>query len=189
MESPQLANALLHEFQRCRDAFNFYVALQSKIVAKNNDKKIAISCYNAYMDFVSHLYEFYLGNITKRENCRNAKGKEVDKIINNEVEKLLIKKIEGIKRGEAHQYENDISYYDVTVPEEFGREFRAVRNMRSHAGHERSEYDLASFFIKYHRFVYILFEYPHWLWSAEEFPDHDWLAIERFANAIAAKDT
>lgn len=142
--------------------------------------------YDAYTDFVAHLYEFYLGCI-KRNNIvrREIKGQEIDEILNAEVKKLLKIRRDRIIRGHAPAYENHISYYEVEVPDEFGKSFRTVRNIRSHAMAKRSEFDLATFYIKYHRFVFLLFEEPHWLWSIEQFPEHDWLAIERFANAIS----
>jgi hypothetical protein len=155
---------------------------------KKPDKKLAISCYNAYVDFIAHLYEFCLGCIRRDERFpNNVSGQGVDSIVNAEVEKLLKIRRDSIVRGDAPPYENHISYYEVQVPKEFGAEFRAVRNIRSHVGEARSHFDLASFYIKYHRFAYLLFESSHWLWRMEKFPDHDWQAIERFALAISQK--
>lgn len=190
MDKVLLTNALAHEFQRCRDAFGLYVVIHSLVLNGNRDKKIAIGCYNAYVDFVSHLYEFYLGCI-KRDGRfpKNIAGQEVDKIVNSEVRKLLKIRRDRITRGDAPSYENHISHYEVEVPEEFGTRFRAVRNIRSHACEKRSEFDLADFYTKYHKFVYLLFEEPQWLWNAELFPEHNWHAIEKFAEAIVPKHT
>jgi hypothetical protein len=114
-------------------------------------------------------------------------GKAVDDILNAEVEKLLRLRRERILRGDAPPYENHISYYEVPVPREFGAMFRTARNIRSHALAKRSEFDLADFYLKYHRFAYILFHEPAWLWDSDYFPEHEWLAVERFAKAVARK--
>jgi hypothetical protein len=159
------------------------------ILGGNTDRKISIAGYNAYSDFVAHLYEFYLGCI-KRDGRfpRNVSGKAVDAILNAEVKKLLKIRRDRIIRGDAPSYENHISSYEVEVPEEFGSLFRSVRNIRSHAIAKRSEFDLADFYLKYHRFIYLLFEEPQWLWNIEQVPEHDWLAIEKFAKAISVKN-
>lgn len=178
-------NALVHEFKRCHDAFSRYTGLHLLLLSGNTDRTVAIASYNAYSDFVSHLYEFYVGCI-KLDNRfgRNVSGKAADAVINAEVKKLLKIRRERILRGNAATYENHLSHYEVEVPEEFGSMFRSVRNMRSHAIPERSEFDLADFYHKYHRFIYLLFEEPQWLWSTDKLPDHDCHAIERFAKAL-----
>jgi hypothetical protein len=188
MRNVLLTNALAHEFQRCRDAFALYTALLFLVLGGNTDRKIAIASYNAYSDFVSHLYEFYLGCI-KRDGrfSRDVSGKAVDAILNAEVKKLLKIRRERIIRGDAPRYENHVSCYEVEVPDEFGSMFRSVRNIRSHAIAERSDFDLAAFYLRYHQFVFLLFEEPQWLWNVEKFPEHDWFAIEKFSKAIVAK--
>lgn len=188
MRDTLLTNALAHEFQRCRDAFGYYAYLHSLVLSGNNEKKVAIACYNAYSDFVAHLYEFYLGCIKSDGRFpKKVYGAGVDSILNREVGKLLNIRRERILRGDAEPHENHISYYEVEVPEEFGAQFRAVRNIRSHAMSERSNFDLANFYLKYHRFIYLLFVDPQWLWNIEQFPEHNWHAIEEFSKAITAK--
>lgn len=189
MEDTLLTNALAHEFQRCRDTFALFTALHFLILSGNDERNIAIASYNTYSDFISHLYEFYLGCI-KRDGRfgRKPLGKAVDTAMNAEVTKLLKLRRDRIIRGDAPSYENHTSHYEVKVPDEFGTMFRSVRNIRSHAIAERSEFDLADFYHKYHRFIILLFDEPQYLWNAEELPEHDWLAIERFAGAITCKD-
>ena len=111
----------------------------------------------------------------------------MDAILNSHTRKLLQLRRDRIVRGDAPSYENHTSYYEVEVPEEFGARFRFVRNIRSHAVAERSTFNLAEFYLKYHRFIYLLFEEPQWLWNVERFPEHDWHAIEEFARAIEEK--
>jgi hypothetical protein len=183
-----LTNALAHEFERCRNAFALFSGLHSLILRGNTERETSIACYNAYTDFVAHLYEFYLGCIKRGgRSGRKTSGQAIDAILNAEVKKLLKIRKDRIIHGYAPAYENDISCYEVEVPEEFGLLFRFVRNIRSHAMAERSEFDLAAFYIKYHRFIYLLFVEPQWLWNVELVPEHDWLAIEEFAKAISVK--
>lgn len=183
-----LTNSLAHEFQRCRDAFELYAGLHFLILSGETDRNMLIACYNAYSDFVAHLYEFYLGCIKQDHRFPNkVSGKTIDAIINAEVKKLLNIRKDRIIRGDAPPYENHISCYEVEVPDEFGSLFRSVRNNRSHVTAERSEFDLVDFYLKYHQFIYLLYEEPQWLWNMEQFPNHDWLEIERFAKAISTK--
>ena len=181
------ANTLMHEFQRCRNAFKTYTELHQLIISGCLDRNTAISCYNAYTDFVAHLYEFYCGCI-KRNSAKekDIKGQKVDRIINAEVEKLLKNRRDSILRGEAPDYENNFSHYQIGVPREFGSMLREVRNLRNHALAKRSAFDLSLFYRNYHRFVWLLYESPQWLWNSEKFPDHDWREIEKFAKQIAA---
>ncbi|BCM24749.1 hypothetical protein [Methyloradius palustris] len=189
MQNELLTNALAHEFQRCRDAFNLFAGLHLILATGNQDKKIAIASYNAYSDFVSHLYEFYLGCIRRDGRFpKHIKGAAVDKVLNNEVKKLLNIRRDRILRGDAPSYENDISTYQVEVPEEFGLQFRSVRNIRSHASSDRSQFNLAIFYFKYHKFIYLLFEEPHWLWDIDKFPEHNWYAIEEFSKTIVRQN-
>jgi len=185
-----LSNALAHEFHRCREAFEYYAYLHSLVLGGNQEKKISIACYNAYSDFVSHLYEFYLGCIKSDGRfSKRISGAEVDSILNKEVQRILKIRRERILRGNAEPHENHISSYEVEVPEEFGSQFRSVRNIRSHAMSDRSTYNLADFYLKYHRFIYLLFVEPQWLWNIEKFPEHDWHAIEEFSKVITAKQS
>jgi hypothetical protein len=177
------AIALAHEFHRCRDSFELFVYLSSLIVSGAEDRQLGIRCYNAYVDFVSQLYEFYLGFGGGR------KGRSMDLFINDEVRKLLKIKRDRILRGDAPSWENHISYYEVELPAEFAYNFRTVRNLRSHADSLRASFDLSEFFKKYHKFVHLLYEEPHWLWSRENVKEYDWLQIERFAKTLSEKRT
>lgn len=172
--------ALAHEFQRCQDSFEVFIYLSSLIVGGAKDRQLGISCYNAYVDFVSQLYEFYLG-------FAGRKGQAMDIFINNEVSKLLKIRRERILRGDAPAWENHISYYEVEVPEEFGRYFRTVRNLRSHADPSRASFNLAEFYKKYHRFIILLYEEPQWLWNIENVKEYDWLEIEMFSKVLFNK--
>lgn len=173
--------ALAHEFHRCRESFELFAHLSSLIVSGAVDRQLGIRCYNAYVDFISQLYEFYLGFAGGR------KGRLVDLFINGAVRRLLKIKRDRILRGNAPSWENHISYYEVEVPEEFGFNFRTVRNLRSHADSLRASFDLSEFFKKYHKFVYLLYEEPQWLWNRENVKEYDWLQIERFSKMLSER--
>jgi hypothetical protein len=180
-----LTNALAHEFKRCEDAFALFTGLHSLVLNGSKERQIAIATYNSYTDFISHLYEFYLGCIKRDGRFSNKiSGTDVDTIINSEVKKLLNLRRNRILRGEELPYENHIYIHQIVIPDDFGFMFRTVRNIRSHATAKRSEFDLADFYHKYHIFIYLLFTEPKWLWNIEKFPEHDWLAIEKFSKAI-----
>ena len=183
--TPELTNALVHEFEQARNSFEVFARLMLIAEANLNDKTVSIRCYNTYSDFVFHLYEFYRGLIEfdKRYPAKPT-WSEIDGIIKQETEKLLAMRRNRIVKGYAPSYEKHISCYEVAVPDTFAPSFRKVRNCRAHALAERSTLDLAEFFLKYHRFVLLLFDESQWLWNAELIPEHDWLGIERFVQGI-----
>src|SRR5436305_1797387 len=90
-----------HEFFRCKESFNSF-RLQLLLLPNDDTKRQRLNCYNTYVDFLSHLYEFYLGFIkrdakfkqtgiyTVYPGFKNLKQHEiVDIIFNEEVEKLF----------------------------------------------------------------------------------------------------
>lgn len=182
-----LVVTLIHEFRRCKAAFHTYIFLYEQLLVGVNDQNLKLSCYNAYVDFVAHLYEFYLACIEQDKRYpQKLKWNQIDQIMHIEVDRLLKVRRDRIQRGDAAPWENDISVYEVKLPVEFGSRFRKVRNLRSHVNPERVDFNLGEFYENYHSFVYLLYDELLWLWdvNAETVLNQDWGEIEKFADVI-----
>lgn len=183
---------LAHEFLLCKESFDRFIYFSSMNILGKRDKFTIIRSHDAYSRFLSHLYEFYVGCIQK-ERCDTGKipHGDLDKLFNAEVTRILYSKVHAIENGYAPSWENHISVYQVDVPDDFGTQFRRIRNRTSHVSIKRaepsSELSLVEFHKKYHKFVYLLFAMPLWSWSAENIEKEDWMSIEDFDLSVKAE--
>lgn len=184
-----LTTTLVHELALCKESFDRFTYFAGKNIYGDDSKKIKIQSYNAYVSFLHHLYEFYIGCI-KREfrDTASIKSEVSDDVLNKEVEKLLRNKRNAIENGYAPKWENHISVYQVDVPKEFASSFRQIRNRTAHADIKRAapegQLTVGKFYERYHQFIYILYESPHWIWTAPDVETFDWQAIEEFSLAV-----
>ena len=196
----QLLNTTLaHEFYRCSDAFDSFCYLIATL-PENNTKQRSLDCYNKYVDFLSHLYEFYLPLIKRDVKYKQigvykdypafvgkSEHEIIDIIFKEEAEKLFRNRRNRILHGYPDNLGHRIDFYDCTVPEDFGKHFRFVRNRRSHVDYRRASNDfdisLKDFFEKYHKFVLIMYYECRWNNQVDE-NTFDWQAIDDFATVI-----
>ncbi|RYE50093.1 MAG: hypothetical protein EOP21_04595 [Hyphomicrobiales bacterium] len=178
MVDVQLCKALKHEFLRCQEAFEEF-AIKSKImfVRNDGDRRTAYSCYNAYVRFIHHLYEFEMGAVIRdRLDTGNIAHTLADKYILSEMHRILRNRREAIIDGSAPDWENDLSYYPSQPPSDFAEKFRKIRNKSSgHVSYERPKMNITDFYRDYHKFVYLMyFEARSW-WGRQfdVFPDLD----------------
>ena len=182
-----LTTTLAHEFKRCKTAFLIFEMLFLQLLTSKGNQHIKIECYNAYVDFAAHLYEFYVSCIKNdKRYSQNLTSKQTDEVIKIEVARLLKIRRERILHGDAPISENHISVYEITVPENFGENFRKVRNLRSHVNQQRVSFSLSKFYKDYHFFLSLIYEELIWLWDTDlpEAPKQDWGEIESFADAV-----
>jgi hypothetical protein len=190
---------LAHEFNRCTKDFESFCFL-SATLPDNNTKVRHLDCYNTYVDFLSHLYEFYIGLIKKDskfkqkgiykdyESFKNKQEHEIiDLIFNEEVGKLFRNRKNRILNGYKDNLGYRIDFYECDIPEKFGEHFRYMRNRRNHVDYRRAsnnfDISLKDFFELYHKFILILYYECVWLWHVNE-DEFDWLAIDDFASEI-----
>ncbi len=135
-------------------------------------KKVLVA-YNSYALFIQHLYEYFIACL-KRDNLntKNIDSDTADDLFNLEVNKILRIWRIGIDKGFAPSWANDRSYYEGECPEEFGKDFRNIRNSLSHADVRRisggNRITLTEFHNKYHKYVYMLYESAQGHWSIEK---------------------
>ena len=183
-----LTTAIAHEYLKSRDCFNLFVQNEN-IKTKINSKELKIRSYNLYSDFLLHLYEFYVGCFKRdRKSTEDIHWTALDKLFTSEAQKLIDNAADRIRSGRAPEWENDISYYLVSIPDEFGMHFRRIRNRHGHVDHKRAsgeEINLSDFFKKYHKFIYLLYSSPAWIWLVEDLESYDFKSIEEFEIAVA----
>jgi len=191
--------ALAHEFYRCIDSFISF-KYHLSLIETEKSKRTKILCYNSYVDFLSHLYEFYI-NLIKRDKkynetglyknypsfkCKKKKHEKTDIVLREEVEKLMRNRKNRIVKGYKDNLGLNISFYDKPVPTDFGMHFRFMRNRRNHVDYKRinaNDISLTVFYKRYHKFVEVLFEETIGLWIVDE-NKVNWKEIDEFAQEI-----
>lgn len=173
---------LRHEFFRCNDSFEEFDRYGEQMILQGRTKELSYRAYNAYTNFIHHLYEFLMGCHAREAHntdITNKKGEERIKIIEGYVmrhaQRIMDQYRDSIKNGTAPPWVNHISCYDVTVPAEFAKDFREYRNKTvGHVAYERaSKLSLTEFYEKYHKYLYLLYRESIYWWGkqGDEFPD------------------
>lgn len=180
----KLVNVLFHEFVMCEKAFDKFVLFAGSNILGNTDSNVKLNSYNAYSEFLSKLYEFYVGCF-KRENrdTKNIDHETLDSLFTSEAEKLMRNRRNMIEKGYAPEWENHISYYQETVPSDFGKDFRDVRNNTSHTDYRRAggnRIGLMGFYRKHHKYVHLLYYSALFAWSGNTHQNHKLEHIEEF---------
>ena len=181
--------ALKHEFLRCEDAFKEFEKFGTAMImmaqtqaqagvptVANEGRLVAFKTYNAYARFVHHLYEFLLGALVReRGDTAQIRAEDANRWIQANAQRVLTGRRSSILNGTAPSWENHISAFPETVPPEFAREFRAVRNKANgHVTHERASKSLTDFYDKYHKFLHMTYRNCLGFWGAHRndvFPD------------------
>ena len=195
----ELNITLAHEFYRCSISLNNFTQ-NLLLLSKKNTVKDRINCYNNYVDFLSHLYEFYMGII--KGSIKPKKGKShklynpnndkelyeiTDSILRFELQKLLRNRKNRILNNYKDNLNLDVIFYDSDVPEDFGKHFRFMRNRRNHSDYKRAsnEYDISliDFYKKYSTFLLIMYRETEWLWKID-IEKYNWKVIDDFSLKI-----
>lgn len=189
-QDEKLVKVIVHEFFRAEAAFEQYTSttLNDYINYQEGkrDIKLDLYRYNHYAMFVFHMYE-YLNACFKRErkSTSNIGAADVEKLITFEVNKILRIWRESIEKGFAPSYANEFSYYDCECPEEFAKHFRGIRNNNGHADLRRIEakgerISLSQFYLKYHKFLFLLFDFGRDWWTIERLEEVDLGDVSKF---------
>lgn len=190
---------LTHEFYRCTKAFENFCN-QAVYLKSNPTKSDRIDCYNSYVDFLSHLYEFYSSFIKNELKKNKSKTYEIhnlynvkeqhemhDIILNDELKKLLRNRKNRIANGFEDNLTKTLDFYNHDFPEKFAEHFRYIRNRRNHSDYRRAsdnhDISLKDFFNLYHSYILIMYHETKWLWSVD-IEKYEWNGIEEFATEI-----
>ncbi|MFV8834748.1 hypothetical protein ACNSTU_07245 [Aquisalimonas sp. APHAB1-3] len=180
----KLVSVLFHEFLMCEEAFEKFVLFAGNNIMGSSESNIKLKSYNSYSEFLSRLYEFYVGCF-KREyrNTENIDHEALDSLFTSEAEKLIRKRRIEIEKGYAPDWENYISYYQESVPSQFGKDFRDVRNNTLHTDYRRAgghRIGLMEFYKKYHKFVHLLYYSALLAWSEKTHKEQKIQHVEEF---------
>lgn len=182
-----LVKVIVHEFSRCRLAFDQFIRLRD-IKYNNNlvtDRKLDLMTYNAYSLFIQHLYEYFKGCVTRgRKETGNIPPEIIDGLVNNEVNKILRNWRNAIDNNYSPQWANARSYYEDSCPDKFGTDFRNIRNNVAHVDYRRIEggnrITLTEFYKNYHKYIILLYDNGRKFWDIQEFEDLDFGDITSF---------
>lgn len=195
----QLCITISHQFLRAESAFARFLQCRSgkniDIYKKNDpierifnsERQIQVDTYNAYVDFIHHLYEYIIACFKRdQKSLKNIDYKITDKRINREANKYRKQCITLIDNGLSEQYGlNSKEYYLDEVPCTFGTEFRKARNINVHADIRRVKTGfMTDFYKKYHKFVLFIFFFGYGYWSNPNPENIDWKDITEFAKII-----
>jgi hypothetical protein len=190
--------ALAHEFWCCKrqfDSFLFHAAL----LPISPTKQHRLEAFTAYGNFIRHLYTFYEGII----KFRNAEliaglkthevGIKISSLMNLEVEKLIRNKV-FVYNSDPTLDKREIKHFTAhEVPDQFGKDFRQMRNRFSHAEITRvskTDLTLFYFFQQYHKYLLLMYQSCAFTWNIEDIERYDWQEIDEFFNILnkQAKD-
>lgn len=182
-----LVKVIVHEFSRCQLAFQLFIKLRAE--KYNNkmvtDTKLDLATYDAYSLFIQHLYEYFKGCIIRqRKDTSDLPYEIIDKMVNEDVEKILKIWRENIDQKIAPKWANDRSYYEDQCPDDFGKDFRGVRNNIAHVDYRRvdggNRITLSDFYLNYHKYIMLLYDYACDWWSIEDYKNLDLGDITNF---------
>jgi len=185
--------ALSHEFWCCQREFESFVHHAVLLFSMDNEKNVRIQAFTAYGNFIRHLYTFYEGMI-KYRNANlldgakgQAIGKKISKLMNEEVKKLIRNKALVYNSSPELDSREMMNLVESEVPEQFGTDFRQMRNRFSHAATSRinrKEVTLSDFYNRYHRYMMLLYQTCSFTWNIEKVDQYDWLEIDNFLKVI-----
>lgn len=187
----QVSKVIVHEFSRCTLAFDFFIMYgpRNHNQFEHQDMQTKLLRYNSYALFIQHLYEYFIACL--KRDYRETKEIDpvtVDVMIITEVNKILRKWREGIDGGWAPKWANHRSYYEDQCPDEFGKDFRQIRNSLSHADYRRihggNRITLTEFYKKYHKYVILLYYNGREWWSIQKNEKIDLGDITDFSTLI-----
>lgn len=192
---------LAHEFYRCTESYKKFIFSSLNLNHRETLKKEKIECYNNYVDFLSHLYEFYsyfIKNELKNNRDNTYKIYEIDQsipkhekhdiLLNFEMKKLLRNRKNRIINDYKDNLGWSIEFYEKEFNNNFAKHFRFIRNRRNHVDYKRAsnEFDisLTDFYKLYHKYVLIMFHETIWLWKVDV-ENFKWESIEEFIIEIS----
>lgn len=195
--------AIRHEFMRCRDAYELFNKVGFNLVSQGHTNQKGYMAYNAYADFILHLYELqlalfsYAHKVPDISNALQSKARKekkrvcdyTDLMITEEVRRLAQRAIDDADSSEHPLIDHDRALFESILPPDpnFAEAFRKVRNkIAGHVSYERiQEVNLTNFYHRYHFYLYVLYlgiseAWEHRLDKTPEFGE-----VTDFLKAIA----
>ena len=198
-ENQELDSALIttihHECFLMKSSFDEFVSLAEQQILGELDGVEKVRLFSSYSSFLHHLYEFYIACLMREQGSDKGfsgpgSAQKKDDLFQAETTRIFRGISARLASGSREGWENDKSYYDVTIPTEFGAKLRKVRNSTAHAITERAsgDVDLSEFFSTYHKYVIELYRSAYRYWGKFEVDKLDMKAISRFSVVVKAPE-
>lgn len=194
-----LLRGIQHEFLRCDDAFTSFRATAGSVIVNGQTPERSYAAYNAYSQFVFHLYEFMMGcfvrndgdtDVTKSKGPLGQQASVMcDSYITRHTQRVLRQTREAIVNGTAPSWENALSAYPVEVPTGFAAAFRHVRNKAmAHVSRTRATLDLTAFYTAHHLMFVLLWRDARAWWGLHGQPMPDLDQVTAFMSAVVTRE-
>jgi len=176
-----------HESFLMKASHDAFVRLGQKQIVSELSAVEQVQLFSSYTSFLHHLYELsvacFMRDQGSDEGFSGRPGSvKKDKLFQAEASRVFRGFVDRLQSGQGEGWENDISYYDVEIPTDFGEKFRKVRNFTAHAITDRTAgaIDLSDFYADYHKYVYELYRSLHRYWGRFNVENLDMKSISRF---------
>ena len=130
-------------------------------------------------------YEYYVGIFKlNKKNTKNPSPSEIDEFMyiaacNN---LNFYRPLESVTNKD----------YPTSIPSEFGKEFRTIRNRISHTDYrrmqpevEKEEISISEFYLKYNFIIHKLLSHPQFAWGGKHFHEgYEWQPVSEFATTL-----
>lgn len=189
-----LITTIHHESFLMKISHDEFVRLGEKQICAGLSATEQVLLFSSYTSFLHHLYEFCVACFMREQGSDKGfsgptGSKKKDTLFQAEASRIFRGLVDKLHRGLGEGWENDVSYYDVVIPRDFGEKFRKVRNSTAHAISERAsgDIDLTEFYGKYHKFVYEIYRAAFRYWGRFNIEQLDMKAIGRFTVAATVE--
>ena len=158
-----------------------------KLLKTHNDRFLEVRAYLAYSNMLRSLFEYYVGIF--KLNSGDTKNINAD-ILDQRMWRTARNLVNFYRPIEQFTTPN----YPKSVPDEFGRDFRVIRNRISHAdfrrmqnSDRRNEISLSEFYLKYDFFINKMIYHPQFSWDGENYAGYSWEPVHEFSETLRSK--
>lgn len=179
----ELTQVIIHEFHLSEMALNHFLRVVEAIKVHGETYQLQLEAYKFYSDFVCHLYEHFMAAFEREVGLHDLHWTRTDKMLEMYAQQHFTNTADMIEAGIGPEWANDLGYYQVEIPEGFGKKMRDIRNNHNHGsyrrGGDRGRISLNEFREGYHKYVFGLFQLASW-WSTQRLSDYRIPYVERF---------
>jgi len=179
-----------HESFLMKTSHDEFIRLGEKQILSTLTPTEQVQLFSSYSSFLHHFYEFSIACFMREQGSdKGFSGRDgatkKDNLFQAEASRVFRGIVSRLQSNLGEGWENDLSYYDIEIPLDFGEKFRKVRNSTAHAITERTsgEVDLSEFYAVYHKYVYEIYRAAYRYWGRFNIDQLDMKAIGRFTVA------
>jgi hypothetical protein len=190
-----LITTIHHECFLMKTSHDEFFRLAEKQILSTLTVTEQVQLFSSYSSFLHHLYEFSVACFMREQGSdQGFSGRlgaiKKDSLFLDEASRIFRGIVSRLKASRGEGWENDVSYYDIEIPKDFGSQFRAVRNSTAHAITDRvsGEINLSEFYSVYHKYVYEIYRAAYRYWGRFSIEQLDMKEVSRFTVVAAGQD-